>query len=375
MTPRWRFLETVRFGRPDRVVLDPGAGRESTRRRWQSEGLPPNVDNVAEYAYRVAGGTFPWPAGGPGFFVAERMIPTFEEKIVERLPRSQIVQDWKGNICEIGLEYSTEYLRSARDFVTRRWIRCPVESRADWERMKQRYDPDDPARLPADPAAVASTLAAREHVVQISLSGPFWQLREWVGFEGLCLLFYDDPALVEEMLAFWQSYVGRLLERVFTFFVPDMVHVSEDMAYKEHSMISPAMVRKFLLPTYRLWGVRVREAGCPIYAIDSDGCVGELVPIWLDGGFNLFEPVEIAAGNDVLSLRRRFGRGMAYRGGIDKRVIARGGRAIEAEITRLAPVIEDGGYIPSCDHAVPADVSWPDYVHYVGLLARATGWL
>ena len=66
---------------------------------------------------------------------------------------------------------------------------------------------------------------------------------------------------------------------------------------------------------------------------------------------------------------------MAYRGGVDKRAMARGGRAIEAEIERLRPVIEDGGFAPSCDHGVPADVAWPDYVRYVGLLARATGWL
>ena len=66
---------------------------------------------------------------------------------------------------------------------------------------------------------------------------------------------------------------------------------------------------------------------------------------------------------------------MAYRGGIDKRAMARGGAVLEAEIARLRPVIDDGGYIPGCDHGVPADVSWPNYAHYVRLLAQATGWL
>jgi hypothetical protein len=40
----------------------------------------------------------------------------------------------------------------------------------------------------------------------------------------------------------------------------------------------------------------------------------------------------------------------------------------------LRPVIDDGGYVPGCDHGVPSDVSWPNYVHYTGLLAKATGW-
>jgi hypothetical protein len=65
---------------------------------------------------------------------------------------------------------------------------------------------------------------------------------------------------------------------------------------------------------------------------------------------------------------------MAFRGGIDKRAMAAGGRVIEREIVRLAPVLQGGGYIPECDHGIPANVAWPDYVHYVSLLAEATGW-
>jgi hypothetical protein len=42
---------------------------------------------------------------------------------------------------------------------------------------------------------------------------------------------------------------------------------------------------------------------------------------------------------------------------------------------RLEPIVTDGGFIPSCDHAVPSDVSWKNYLDYCGLLARMTGWL
>ncbi|HWP39971.1 MAG TPA: hypothetical protein VNL70_03520 [Tepidisphaeraceae bacterium] len=66
---------------------------------------------------------------------------------------------------------------------------------------------------------------------------------------------------------------------------------------------------------------------------------------------------------------------MAYRDGVDKRAIARGGAAIRAEIERLKPVIRAGGYIPSCDHGIPPDVSWPNFLDYCRLLAQATGWL
>jgi uroporphyrinogen decarboxylase len=377
MNPRERYLSTLLFKPADRIPLLPGRGRKATRDNWYRQGLPADIkpDDINEFAYRQAGGTLAWPKEGPQLEINERMIPQFEEKIIEDKGSSHVVQDWKGNICEISSEFPPEFLRNPVDFVTRRWLKCPVESRADWDEMKRRYDALDPSRLPADAGEIGASLKARTHIVKFELSGPFWQLREWLGFENLCMMLHDDPAFIRDMLIFWEDYVARLLERSLQYVVPDMVHISEDMAYKCFSMVSPAMTREFLVPSWKRWGDIARKAGVPLYAIDSDGFVGELIPIWIEAGFNACDPMEVAAGNDLVALRREFGKKMAYRGGIDKRAMAKGGSAIEKEIERLMPVIESGGYIPGCDHGVPADVSWPDFVQYVKLLAHATGWL
>jgi uroporphyrinogen decarboxylase len=146
------------------------------------------------------------------------------------------------------------------------------------------------------------------------------------------------------------------------------------MAYKAKAMISPAMTRRFCQPCYDRWVAQARRAGVAIVDMDSDGYVGELIPIWIESGINVCDPVEVAALNDINEYRRAFGRRMAYRGGVDKRAMARGGEAIERELARIEPVVRDGGYIPTCDHGVPADVSWPDFVHYARRLAEITGW-
>jgi hypothetical protein len=378
MTDRERRISTLAFGNPDRVPLEPGLGRKSTLKRWHAEGLPAEVtgvDEIAAFAYRTAGGREELPVAGDGFPVNVRMIPQFEEKVLEHRGNTQVVQDWKGNVCEIGSEFDATYLRNPVDFVTRRWIRCPVGSRSDWLDIARRYDPADPSRLPGDAAERSRRLVDRAWAVSLDIPGPFWQLREWLGFERLCTLFYDDQPFLRQLIGFWSTFVALVLERTFAVFVPDEIHLSEDMAFKGFSMISPAMVREHLLPVWTRWGKLIREAGCPVYAMDSDGFVGELIPLWIEAGITVCDPVEVAAGNDLAAFRARFGRRMAYRGGIDKRAIAKGGAAIENEIARIQPVIASGGYIPGCDHGVPADVSWTDFVRYVGLLARVTGWM
>jgi uroporphyrinogen decarboxylase len=139
-------------------------------------------------------------------------------------------------------------------------------------------------------------------------------------------------------------------------------------------MISPAMARRFLVPCWRQWCRQARAAGVPVIDMDSDGYVGELIPLWIEAGINVCDPLEVAAGNDINAYRGAFGRSIAFRQGVDKRAIAKGGQVIRRELERLAPVVRSGGYIPGCDHGVPPDISWTNLVDYAGLLAGMTGW-
>jgi hypothetical protein len=375
MNMRERYLATLTFGTPDRIPFMPGHGRESTHKRWNREGLPEGRASIA-YAREILGiepdhATTPWLDLGVDF----RLRPQFEEKVLEHRDGHYVVQDWKGNICEIADNFDVTYLRNAADFVTRRWIKCPVENRADWDAIITRYDADDPARLPVDFVQRAASLKDRDWPLSISVSGPFWQLREWCGFEGLCMLMIDDPGFVAEMADFWTRYVSRMLDRVLEHVTPDALNISEDMAYKAKSMISMDMAREFCMPSWKDWTRKVRKAGCPVIDIDSDGFIGELIPLWIESGINVCDPIEVAAHCDIAEFRRQFGREMAYCGGVDKRCMAAGGQKLKDEIQRIAPVVRDGGYIPGCDHGVPSDVSWDNFLDYCRQLAEITGWL
>lgn len=85
--------------------------------------------------------------------------------------------------------------------------------------------------------------------------------------------------------------------------------------------------------------------------------------------------MEVVVSNDIVEFRVLFNKDIAFSGGVDKRCIAKGGIAIEDEMARLAPIIKGGGYIPSCDHGVPHDISWDNFIEYSRILAELTGWL
>ena len=383
MTPRERFLETLLFGKPDKVPFSPGGPRESTLAAWRAQGLPSDrnyMDVIIELvdAKRAGKGLPPGdyhakqPWTDPG--VSFQMIPTFEEKVLEHKDGHYIVQDWMGAITEISDRFDYTYIRSARDFVTRKWHKFPVRNWADWEAMKWRFDPKDPKRFPPDFAARCATLRDRDYPMVIHFNGPFWQLREFCGMEGLCMMMYEQPDLVREMARFWTEFASATMAAILDRVAPDMLHFSEDMAMKERPMIGPEMTREFCAPCYRRWLEEAKAADVPLRAVDSDGRVDLLIPVWLECGINVVDPMEVAAGNDINALRAQFGKRVAFQGGIDKRAIAAGGEVLEAELERIRPVVEDGGYIPGCDHGVPPDISWRNFQEYAMRLAEITGW-
>ncbi|MDP7346686.1 MAG: hypothetical protein QF735_00565 [Phycisphaeraceae bacterium] len=108
MNERERYLATLRFQRPKRITFNPGHGRESTRAAWHTQGLPPDVTDYHAYIRQIIGVSDDAVSHMDriDYGVAFTMIPEFEEKIIEERADSRVVQDWKGNICEIGKQFT-----------------------------------------------------------------------------------------------------------------------------------------------------------------------------------------------------------------------------------------------------------------------------
>jgi uroporphyrinogen decarboxylase len=79
---------------------------------------------------------------------------------------------------------------------------------------------------------------------------------------------------------------------------------------------------------------------------------------------DVMSPFEVASGCDVVEIGQQY-PDLVMTGGIDKRILAKSKEAIDEMVDRIFPAMQArGGYIPTCDHGVPEEVSYENYLHY-----------
>ena len=349
MTPHERFLACMRFEPTDRAPLWEWGPWPSTLRRWQREALG-GGNPAPEYAgcdRRMQCGVDLW------------MRPRYEERVVAE------DEDYITKFSDRGVLMRTPKSPDAMSMPEH--LEYPVKTRGDWEALKKRFDPDGAARFPSDWSERCARWR-REGPVLI-FQGPrspslFGFVRELMGAERALLAFYDEPELVHGMMEYNTEFMLELLPRVLDEAPVTTVFFWEDMCYRAGPLISPAMFRTFMLPRYRRITDLARSRGVDTIFVDSDGDVSQLIPLWLEAGINGVYPMEVAAGMDVVALRREYGRDLLMTGGIDKRVLAEGREAIDRELAAKLPLAQGGGYIPHIDHAIPHDVPYENFVYF-----------
>jgi uroporphyrinogen-III decarboxylase len=189
---------------------------------------------------------------------------------------------------------------------------------------------------------------------------------------GVSYLFYDDPRLVHECLEFLTELIMGWTEKPLREAQFDLYYIHEDMSGSQGPLVSPEMFRQFLLPPYVRFVAFLKRCGVKNVIVDTDGNFAPLIPAFLEAGVDGFGPIERAAGMDPRKLRAEYGKAFSMIGGIDKRVLKLGKRAVEAEVMSIIPpLIEQGGFIPTIDHSIPPDVSLLEFEEYLALKRTA----
>ena len=301
------------------------------------------------------------------------MFPPFRDEVLEETDRYLTMRHGNGVVTRALKEGTVRGTRMTMDT----YIDFPVKDEASWADVKRRYNAKAIWRYPFWWDEQVRLWKDRTDPLVLMGNGTFGlysQLRSWVGTENLSFMFYDNPALVDEMLEFVTDFFLELVEPALREVEFDYFNFFEDCAGKGTCLFGPALYKRFFKKHYERIIRRLNAAGIRSIWVDSDGTPTPLVPCWMDSGVNMLWPLEQASGMDPRELRRKFGKGLCLAGGIDKREIAKGPKAIEKELyAKIPPLLESGGYIPHLDHAIPPDISYQDFRYYMDLKLKLTG--
>ncbi len=372
MNAREKFLRTMEFDISVPPPLYEMGWWIGTIRRWYNEGLPkiqgipedlPSGESVrgplmgGKRKCTDPGAVVNFDKGSEKLPLEHWIFPEFKPQILQELGDRLVVIDEMGIKKKISRENDSipEYYE---------W---PVKNRDDWEKFKdQRLNLKTPGRYPENLEEVIETFENRDYPLSIGELpvGFFGSVRYLMGEVKLFTSYYDDPELVKQIINDLVDFWIELWRPVLSRMEVDWVNMWEDMCYKTGPLVSPQIFREFMLPAYQRFTSFLREMGVKHIIVDTDGNCWELIPLFLEGGATGLFPMEVAAGMNVVEVRKQY-PDLQIMGGIDKRVLISGKKEIDEELeTKIPFMLKKGGYIPHVDHHIPPDVPLENFIYY-----------
>jgi uroporphyrinogen decarboxylase len=185
---------------------------------------------------------------------------------------------------------------------------------------------------------------------------------EMMGFEAFSIAVHEQPELVDAL----NRRVGELVMGMFeAFAASDAVHAlwySDDIAYTEGLMVSPAILERYFFPWLGAIGALARSSGKPLI-YHSDGVLYRVMDRIAECGVDALHPIEPKA-MDLAEVKARYGRTFCLIGGVDVDLLARGTPEAVREVVRrnIEAAGAGGGYCVGSGNSIPEYVKMENYL-------------
>ena len=352
MSVRERFDRVMHYRKVDRIPFFEFGYWNETLPTWHEQGLPKEIDNERK-AYDYFG-----IENRSGVPVNVQVFPgpVYEAEVLEETDEYITKREPDGRITRIN---KTGYKSIPQH------IGFGIQGRKDWERYKKHLDPHAEGRISPSFYENLDRYRDRDYPLAAPIGSMIGVPRNWIGFEHIGLLAYDDPDLLDEIVETLCRCVEVQLQEVCQYIDFEMGAGWEDICFNSGPIISPAMYDQFVTPRYKRITDILRKHGCDVIFTDCDGNIQPIIDCFLKGGINCMFPCEVNGGSDPVEIREKWGTQVLIMGGVCKMRLAEGPRVIEEEMRRLEPVVREGGFIPHVDHRVPPSVSLENYKFYL----------
>ncbi len=322
-----------------------------TLERWKNEGLRGGCEGALEALQSdIRGLNWLWPQCFPG-----------QDTVVEEDHETRVVRDGQGK--------TVRYWKHKQGTPEHLGFDC--DTREKWTNIYK------PALLSSglqnDPAAVVRSYRqgrAAGKWCHLTTVEPFEETRSLMGDEITAYALVEDPEwVVDVAVTFIDQVIMNLDALMATGIQPDGLWVYGDMAYNHATFCSPTMYKEFIWPQHKRladWAHAHRMK----FIYHTDGNVNEVMDLWVEAGFDCFQPIEAKADMDIRKLCPKYGDKLAMFGNIDvMKLMTNDLNLIEEEIkSKFAAGMATKGYIYHSDHSIPPQVSWQTYQAIIAMV-------
>lgn len=349
MTLRERFSRVMHYQSVDQLPNFEFGYWHETLNRWREHGLPEwVVDEKTAYQYFGIEAYHVAP-------VSPSLMPVCEPETLEESDEYIVARDNLGIVSKIN---------KMGDQSIPHFLEFPIKDRETWQPYKAMLENME-GRYPEDWDALVPAYAGRDYPLGIFFGSMIGVPRNLIGFENIAMMVHLDRELLEEIVETFCQCTLRTLERALQDLSFDFAAGWEDICFNSGPIVGAAFMLEVVGPRYRKIADLLNLHGVDIIQTDCDGNLTHILPAFLDNGINTMFPVEVHGGTDPVPLRRQYGKRLRFWGGVDKMIFLKDKAAVDAELERLRPVVEEGGFIPTVDHRVQSDADLDLYKHYL----------
>lgn len=241
----------------------------------------------------------------------------------------------------------------------------PVHDMDSWLKIKHWFEYNE-ARIDWDIVEKVKILQKEGALSIAHIPGGFDLPRQLMGEERVCMCYYDDPEVMQDIMDTISNTAFKVLDQISDKLTIDNLCVHEDMAGKSGSLIGPNLIEQYIKPYYRNIWEMLSSKGTKLFSQDSDGNMNSIIDSFINSGVNITYPAEPGSNMDIVELRKKYGKSLYFKGGIDKYVLQKDKKAIRDELEyKLQPMMQEGGNIFGIDHRIPNGTSIENYRYYV----------
>jgi uroporphyrinogen decarboxylase len=185
---------------------------------------------------------------------------------------------------------------------------------------------------------------------------------EMMGFESFSFALFENEELVNQL----NNKLGELVLSMFEYFaqsdIVDAIWYSDDIAYTNSLMVSPAVLDKYFFPWLKKIGDLAKRYNKPLI-YHTDGNLFEVMEKIIDCGVDVIHPIEPKAVN-IVEVKRRYGNKLCLIGNIDVDLLSRGTtEEIRNNVYKnIEEVGTEGGYCVGSGNSIPEYVKLENYI-------------